>query len=59
MKVLAWKEEVYPVYCIDAHAKWLIEREGVEIPDELYERYRKAVEEYNEVQTELGEYFCE
>ena len=53
MKVYVWKDSAYPVYGIDE------QREGVEIPDELYERYVKIEQDYNAVQEELGKYSCE
>ncbi len=53
MNVYVWKDEMYPYYGIDA------ERGGVEIPNDLYNRYVKAEESYKEIQDELKKYSCE
>jgi len=59
MKVYVWRDEVYPVYGIDEDSRgfWNI-KEKVEIPDELYKRYKKIMLEYGEVQDELEKYSC-
>jgi len=60
MKVYVWKDEAHPVYGVDEDSRgfWDI-KEKVEIPDELYERYKRAGKEYGEVQEELSKYSCE
>lgn len=57
MKVYVWKDAAYPVYGIDTDCGW--RDESVEIPDDLYERYKRIEKEYGEVQAELGKYRCE
>ena len=50
MKVKIYKEEEdYPIYLLNAGI-WGIE---VEVPDELYTRYKKAHKEYYDIQDEL------
>jgi len=54
MKVYINEDQVWPVYSIDTDVSrhtWI-----VEIPDELYERYLAAGEEYEKVQEELAKY---
>jgi len=57
MRVYVWKDEAYPVYGIDEDSGW--RTTTVEIPDELYERYKRVKKEYGEVQKELSKYSCE
>jgi hypothetical protein len=51
MKVKISQEEWFPVYCIDEWADY-IESE-VEISDEQYKRWRKAFEDFKQVQAEI------
>jgi len=57
MKVYVYKDEAYPIYGIDIDKRW--HKKSVEIPDELYKRYRKVELEYGKVQGELEKYSCE
>lgn len=50
MKAYIWREEVYPVYGIWEDVDGESE---IEISEELYERYLKVGEEYEQVQEEL------
>jgi len=57
MRVYVWKDEAYPVYGVDIDLSW--HEKSVEIPDDLYERWKKLEKEYAEVQEELAKYSCE
>ena len=59
MKVYIYKDEAYPVYGIVTDKEWYVAEDLVEIPDSLYERYKKIEEEYGKVQAELEKYSCE
>jgi len=56
MKAYVYKDEAYPVYGVVTGVLGVKE---VEIPDELYERYKRVSKEYDEVQAELEKYSCE
>ena len=59
MKVYIYKDAAYPVYGIVTDKEWYVAEDLVEIPDSLYERYKKIEEEYGKVQAELEKYSCE
>ena len=54
MKVQIYQDEMYPVNYI-CETEWQ-SIPFVEIPDELYERYKKTQEEFENIQDELDEF---
>ena len=53
MKLHRYTEERYPEYCLDKPSR-LWGEANVDVPEELYERYKKALAEYNAVQLEIS-----
>ena len=53
MKLHRWENERYPDYALDEPTK-LWGDANVEVSEELYARYKKALAEYNAVQFEIS-----
>lgn len=54
MKLHRWENERYPDYALDEPTK-LWGDANVEVSEELYARYKKALAEYNAVQEEIAD----
>ena len=52
MKLHRWENERYPDYALDEPTK-LWGEANVEVSEELYERYKRALAEYDAVQKEI------
>ena len=53
MKLHRWENERYPDYALNEPSD-IFGKANVEVPEELYERYKKALAEYNAVQREIA-----
>lgn len=51
MKMHLYKDERYPDYTLVEPDK--LDEANVDVPEELYERYKRVFDEYNAVQLEL------
>ena len=57
MKGYIDKDEWYPVFSVSKDNTWDNGTGVVEIPDELYEKYRKNMDEFGDIQVELRHLF--
>mgnify|MGYP003351753199 FL=1 len=53
MKLHRWKDERWPDYGLDEPSD-IFGEANIEVPEELYERYKKALTEYDAVQREIA-----
>lgn len=53
MKLHRWKDERWPDYGLYEPSD-IFGEANVEVPEELYERYKKALAEYDAVQREIA-----